>query len=308
MANIANFQNAAERDFTPFNRFSSFQGVQFQATVWDSDPITYGGSDIIDVISLDINDAVMPGAPPQTIVINGFYDIATLNFSYQVTCDSRFYGDSCQHFNNCPSEDVCGLNGTCIDGQDSYSCQCSPGFSGENCDVQIPKELLHIDSCIGVNCSGNGQCKNGTSSYTCICDLGFTGENCALNIDDCMNNSCSGNGVCFDGVNSFSCECDSGYTGELCDSTVTSGCSSSHCTNGSCRLDENSEPVCSCDPGYTGERCHIDIDDCSGVECGSNYRCMDRVNSYDCICDFGHIGTLCEPSTEGCSSKVNGGS
>ena len=100
------------------------------------------------------------------------------------------------------------------------------------------------------------------------------------------------------------CSCDPGYTGELCDSVVTSDCSSSHCINGSCSLDENSEPVCSCDPGYSGERCHIDIDDCSGVDCSSNYHCVDRVNSYDCICD---LGTSCEVSTKGCSIKPNGG-
>ena len=31
-----------------------------------------------------------------------------LNFSYQVSCDLGFYGDYCQYFNDCPSDDVCG--------------------------------------------------------------------------------------------------------------------------------------------------------------------------------------------------------
>ena len=94
--------------------------------------------DGIDVIQLNINDS--PGIPPKIVIRTGFFNIATLNFSYRVRCDPRFYGDSCQHFNDCPSGDVCGLNGTCIDGQGSYSCHCDPGFTGENCEIEIPTE------------------------------------------------------------------------------------------------------------------------------------------------------------------------
>ena len=76
---------------------TDMQGVQFQATIWDIDPDPYG-SDIIDVITLDINRTVMPGDPFLAKVITGFYNIATLNFSYQVSCDQGFYGDYCQYF------------------------------------------------------------------------------------------------------------------------------------------------------------------------------------------------------------------
>lgn len=243
-------------------------------------------------------------------------------------CEPRFYGDSCQHFNDCPSGDVCGLNGTCIDGQDSYSCHCDPGFTGENCEIEIPTETeiqfrvvttdspcdpgytgtqctVNINDCVEVNCSGRGQCMDEVNTFTCSCDPGFTGANCQINIANCLEaNNCSEHGQCarVDGVDSFTCECDSGYTGELCDSAVAPDCSSMQCVNGSCSpLNESSESVCSCDPGYTGENCHIDIDDCSGIDCGDNYRCVDGVNSYDCVCDFGYAGNSCELSNEGWS-------
>ena len=94
--------------FYTIQQISPFmQRVQFQATIWDINPDPYG-SDIIDVITLNINRTVMPGDPFLAKVITGFYNIATLNFSYQVSCDQGFYGDYCQYFNDCPSDDVCG--------------------------------------------------------------------------------------------------------------------------------------------------------------------------------------------------------
>ena len=155
------------------------QGVQFQATIWDIDPDPYG-SDIIDVITLNINRTVMPGDPFLAKVITGFYNIATLNFSYQVLCDQGFYGDYCQYFNDCPSDDVCRSNGTCLDGQSSYSCQCDPGFTGENCELILQTEFT-CDP--GENYDAQNHALATTASQ---CDPGYTGAQCTINIDDCV--------------------------------------------------------------------------------------------------------------------------
>ena len=45
----------------------------------------------------------------------------------------------------------CGQNGTCIDGLNTYSCQCDRGFSGSQCDTKYvcpteKKEYALIDS------------------------------------------------------------------------------------------------------------------------------------------------------------------
>ena len=114
------------------------------------------------------------------MVRTGLFNVATLNFSYQVTCNQRYYGDSCQHFNDCSTEDVCGLNGTCIDGQNLYSCQCNPGFTGENCELAIPTEST-CDP--GENCDAQTHILTTTASQ---CDPGYTGAQCTINIDDCV--------------------------------------------------------------------------------------------------------------------------
>ena len=122
----------------------------------------------------------MPGDPFLAKVITGFYNIAMLNFSYQVSCDQGFYGDYCQYFNDCPSNDVCGSNGTCLDGQSSYSCRCDPGFTGENCELILQTEFT-CDP--GENCDAQNHALTTTASQ---CDPGYTGAQCTINIDDCV--------------------------------------------------------------------------------------------------------------------------
>ena len=35
----------------------------------------------------------------------------------------------------------CGQHGTCIDGVDSYSCQCDRGWNGSECKIGMPRML-----------------------------------------------------------------------------------------------------------------------------------------------------------------------
>ena len=35
----------------------------------------------------------------------------------------------------------CGDHGTCIDGLDTYTCQCDPGFSGALCDTHTLSKI-----------------------------------------------------------------------------------------------------------------------------------------------------------------------
>ena len=98
-----------------------------------------------------------------------------------------------------------------MDGINSYTCNCTEGYTGTDCETNINECLL-----MEPECSGRGICTDGDNSFTCNCSKGFTGLMCQINIDDCIGVNCSGHGQCMDGVNNFTCLCQSGFTGVLC--------------------------------------------------------------------------------------------
>lgn len=70
------------------------------------------------------------------------------------------------------------VNGECVDGVNSYVCDCPAGWTGDLCNEDIPE-------CASSPCV-NGLCIEGTNQYTCSCTPGFTGVNCEIG----MINSC----------------------------------------------------------------------------------------------------------------------
>merc|ERR1719431_2258667 len=102
--------------------------------------------------------------------------------------------------------------GTCTDGVNSYTCQCTPGYRGDNCDEDV-------DECQSNPCV-NGTCTDRVNSYTCQCTPGYRGDNCDEDVDECRPNQCV-KGTCTDGVNSYTCKCIPGYKGINCDEEKT---------------------------------------------------------------------------------------
>eukprot|EP00494_Astrolonche_serrata_P007219 UN07246 len=79
------------------------------------------------------------------------------------------------------------VNGTCVDGLESYTCECDVGYEGDMCDQAIATD----------NCADNGGCVHGTcvdegDSYSCNCLPYYEGEMCDIPVEAVFNDVGSG--------------------------------------------------------------------------------------------------------------------
>ncbi|XP_069125648.1 sushi, von Willebrand factor type A, EGF and pentraxin domain-containing protein 1-like [Argopecten irradians] len=81
----------------------------------------------------------------------------------------------CDDHDDCTT-DACN-GGTCIDGLNTYSCECPIGLKGDHCGI-------NIDDCTDNVCENNSTCVDGVGGYTCYCDVNFKGELCEVAVVD----------------------------------------------------------------------------------------------------------------------------
>ncbi|XP_067040326.1 neurogenic locus notch homolog protein 1-like [Acropora muricata] len=146
-----------------------------------------------------------------------FPNVTCSNNSHTIACgpcplDFTGDGKNCREIDDCVNH-TCTNGASCKDGINSYTCNCSVGFTGEYCETDI-------DDCVNHACANVASCVDGIDSYSCNCAVGFTGLHCETDIDDCVNHTCINSGSCVDGVNSYLCSCVKGYTGDRCEKEV----------------------------------------------------------------------------------------
>eukprot|EP01043_Picozoa_sp_COSAG02_P014698 COSAG02_NODE_610_length_19566_cov_39.049622_13_plen_306_part_00 len=112
-----------------------------------------------------------------------------------------------EHFvkvNECGSE-PCQNGGFCTPGTRSYSCQCMPGWSGENCEVDVNE--CEIDN---GGCHPERECINIDGSSTCAdtCTAGFVpvGNTDCRDVDECTTPSFRVSYPDFVDINGNTCE------------------------------------------------------------------------------------------------------
>lgn len=81
--------------------------------------------------------------------------IHALNFSDDNECASG----PCQH------------GGTCTDRFNEYSCQCAPGWEGDNCEI-------NVNECQSSPCVNGGSCMDDVNRFRCDCVEGYQGTFC----------------------------------------------------------------------------------------------------------------------------------
>ena len=210
--------------------------------------------------------------------------------------------------NYCTNNQPCHNGATCFNtGQGSYTCSCSPGWTGTNCEIRITNECTHNLCTNGGTCQGTG-----VNNYTCVCPLGFHGVHCELTAQKCDDKPCKNGAYCVDTPAGYQCRCEPGYTGVNCDVKVDQCRMNTPCKNGgTCLIDPSNEDQyqCVCPPGFSGVNCESNIDDCAVNPCQNGGTCIDFVGDYKCYCLAGFTGTHCEQNVNECAINpcANGG-
>ncbi|KAM4641556.1 delta-like protein 3 [Discoglossus pictus] len=209
-----------------------------------------------------------------------------LRYSYHVTCDDHYYGDSCSDYCR-PRDDTFG----------HYACDqegkrlCLPGWTGEYC-----AEPICLSGCSESHgfCEVPGECK---------CRMGWQGRSCdeCARYPGCLHGSCS---------QPFECTCQEGWGGLFCNQDLNYCTNHRPCRNGaSCTNTGQGSYSCNCRPGYTGTNCEIETNECASNPCKNGGSCNDLENDYKCVCPRGFYGKNCDISAITCADGpcFNGG-
>ncbi|KAJ8707183.1 hypothetical protein PYW08_011317 [Mythimna loreyi] len=168
------------------------------------------------------------------------------------------------------------VHGTTVD--DRAACTCTPGYTGERCDVSVCLNYCVQGVCSFSDDEGRPECR---------CNAGYSGERCQFSVCEnkfCMQGNCSVNDDGFP-----ICRCNAGYSGERCQFSV---CENNFCMQGNCSINDDGLPMCRCNAGYTGERCEVNT--CLGYCLNSGECFLNEEDEPSCECAEGYEGTRCE--------------
>ena len=142
----------------------------------------------------------------------------------------------------CSQQDECLCKNSEIQRLSDYTCNCTEGFTGENCTVLT---LCDPDPCQnGATCTERLH-SNGTEYFNCDCLPGYKGTICDEDINECDPDPCQNGATCTE----------------------------SNSTNSSVALGEY---TCDCPLGFEGFQCHISRP-CSLEPCQNNATCTEDV-------------------------------
>lgn len=94
--------------------------------------------------------------------------------------------------------DVSCNNGQCIDEHQGFRCNCSYGYTGADCTIQISA----CDTQLPCSSNQTSECISLPGlQFRCDCLPGYYGDRCQLDFDECESAPCQNGASCVDGVN-----------------------------------------------------------------------------------------------------------
>ncbi|XP_052219506.1 fibropellin-3-like [Dreissena polymorpha] len=180
----------------------------------------------------------------------------------------------------------CKNGATCTNLQNAYSCTCSPGWQGNNCEHDI-------NECAPAPCKNGATCSNLQNAYSCKCVPGWHGKNCDQDINECAPAPCKNGATCTNLQNAYSCTCSPGWQGNNCEHDINE-CAPAPCKNGATCSNLQNAYSCKCVAGWHGENCDQDINECAPASCKNGATCTNLQNAYSCTCSPGWQGNNCD--------------
>uniref|UniRef100_A0A8R1Y0M0 Delta-like protein n=1 Tax=Onchocerca volvulus TaxID=6282 RepID=A0A8R1Y0M0_ONCVO len=105
-------------------------------------------------------------------------------------CEKNWGGTYCDRdLDYCFHNSPCLNGGNCTSGglQNYYFCNCTNGFTGQNCEIKVMFPVFReLDPCANVNCGKYGRCIpswNSKNKYLCYCDVTHYGDHCQYPVD-----------------------------------------------------------------------------------------------------------------------------